>query len=254
MNEKSNFGSYKMFELPHPELLETMKAAYPCAKFEEQQEAALDFKTDIINCKTCKEAVWHPTKGYMPRGYIGATGELDDVHAILVCINPFEPHRAVEPHRGEEYDPKFSPLEMVEANVKYVHNCIRGLQPRFKSKFHIRMWEFLEKLYPNEHLNQILKKVWITQCRLCSSNPDTKEFSTSTCMETYLKKQLELLPNATIVAFGEQAQKAMNVFFESHGIDRKIEPCFSFSVRPSDLEKARDSWDQVIEIIKNKQK
>ena len=252
MNEKSIEGSLKMFELPHPKLLEIMKDAYPCVKFKEQQESVLNFKTDPINCKICKEAVWNPAKGYIPRSYIGATGNLEDVEAILICISPFEPHRAVEPFPGEGYDPELSPLEMVEANVKYVHDCIRLLQPRFKSRFHLRMKEFLETLYPNEHLNQILKKVWITQCRLCSSNPDSEEVSADTCMKHYLKKQLEALPDATVVVFGEQAQKAMNTFLETHNIGRNFEPCYSFSVRPADLEKARESWERVIKIIRDK--
>ena len=192
MSEKSIEGSFKMFELPHPNLLDIMKEAYPCAKFYEQQESVPNFKTEIVNCQVCKEADWNPAKGFMPRSYIGATGKLEEVEAILVCINPFEPHRAVEPHRGEEYDPEHSSLEMVEANVRYVHDCIRGLQPRFKSRFHIRMKEFLDKLYPNEHLNQILKKVWITQCRLCSSNSDSTDIDSVSCMDLYLKKQLEI--------------------------------------------------------------
>ena len=253
MSEKSIEGSFKMFELPHPNLLDIMKEAYPCAKFYEQQESVPNFKTEIVNCQVCKEADWNPAKGFMPRSYIGATGKLEEVEAILVCISPFEPHRAVEPHRGEEYDPEHSSLEMVEANVRYVHDCIRGLQPRFKSRFHIRMKEFLDKLYPNEHLNQILKKVWITQCRLCSSNSDSTDIDSVSCMDLYLKKQLEILSDATIVVFGEQAQKAMKTFVEKHKINRKIENCYSFSVRPADLQKARECWDQVIEIIKNKQ-
>jgi hypothetical protein len=39
----------------------------------------------------CHEMKWHPAKGYIPRGFVGATGAVSDVELVLVFAEPGDP-------------------------------------------------------------------------------------------------------------------------------------------------------------------
>ena len=58
-------------KLPHPIMMELLKRLYKCPFF-----------------KTCPEAKWSPKLGHVPRGYLGCTGNPDEVEAVFVRAEP----------------------------------------------------------------------------------------------------------------------------------------------------------------------
>jgi hypothetical protein len=68
----------------HPSLSEILLPAYaPCADFS----------------NACNEMRWIPEAGHVPRGFLGACGDLSDVELILVFAEPGDPHFG-ETHTG----------------------------------------------------------------------------------------------------------------------------------------------------------
>ena len=62
--------------LPAAELIENLLPAYsPCSAF--QQE--------------CRSAKWCPEKGFVPRGFLGAIGSIQDVRLVLLTAEPGDP-------------------------------------------------------------------------------------------------------------------------------------------------------------------
>src|SRR5437763_10943031 len=47
----------------------------------------------------CKEMRWNPDAGHVPRGFLGACGELSEVELLLVFAEPGDPHVG-ERHSG----------------------------------------------------------------------------------------------------------------------------------------------------------
>ena len=59
-----------------PELLKIIEPAYaPCAHF----------------TGACRTLRWDPGRGHIPRGFLGATGRLEDVKLVLVFAEPGDP-------------------------------------------------------------------------------------------------------------------------------------------------------------------
>ena len=52
---------------------------------------------------TCREAIWNPKRGHIPRGFLGATAKLSDVEVVMVFAE------FSHPHGNETYDPGHSP-------------------------------------------------------------------------------------------------------------------------------------------------
>jgi len=62
---------------PNPRIIELLLTAYePCPSFS----------------SACKSMRWVPERGHIPRGFCGATGDLDEVDLVLVCAEPGDPH------------------------------------------------------------------------------------------------------------------------------------------------------------------
>lgn len=60
---------------PNPQLLALLLEAYrPCQNF-----------------GICREAKWSPADGHIPRGFLGATGELSEVEVVMVFSEPGHP-------------------------------------------------------------------------------------------------------------------------------------------------------------------
>lgn len=49
----------------------------------------------------CREMRWNPARGHVPRGFLGATGNLKDIELVLVFAEPGDPHEG-EKHEGLE--------------------------------------------------------------------------------------------------------------------------------------------------------
>jgi len=62
--------------MPNPALLDVLLPAYaPCQHLPGRGGS-------------CREAVWQPQRGYIPCGFLGATGELHEVRVVMVFAEP----------------------------------------------------------------------------------------------------------------------------------------------------------------------
>ena len=71
---------------------------------------------------------------------------------------------------------------------------------------------FLDRLYCGMDFDNQLRRVWITQSRLCSldnSGARYREGLYRLCRDDYLSAQLRVLPHVQVVAFGGKAQEAL---------------------------------------------
>jgi len=162
--------------LPNKDLLDVLLPAYaPCAQF-----------------GMCREAQWNPARGQIPRGFIGATGKPEDVEVVMVFSEPGHPHH------GEGHDSNASPIDLMRSGMAHVHKCYKTRTDTFHSNVR---W-FMSQLYPNLTFDEQLRHIWLTEGRLCSIDNEIGSTRDRTCAAFYLTRQIALLPNAVVVAFG----------------------------------------------------
>jgi hypothetical protein len=207
---------------PHPKIVEVIRNAYgPCPFFGE-----------------CPEAKWLPEKGHVPRGFLGGTGKPEDVEVVLVLAEPGHPEE------GESYDAKgIVPLiDQVTCNSN-------NNQENGNTLYHRNLNWFLGELWPHTSRKEKLKKVWITESRLCSVEVEIADAlggDKRLCAREYLVPQIELFPNATVILFGGKAQKRADKFFS--------EAVNAISLAPPgcNQKKAKPSWGNAIKIVEEK--
>ena len=204
---------------PNPELISVLLEAYaPCKNF-----------------GICKEAKWAPKEGHMPRGFLGATGELREVEVVMIFAEPGRPHG------GETYDDG-DPLNYMMQGIQHTYDCFAN----GTDLFHQNTRWFLSQLYPQMNFDEQLKYVWMTEGRLCSIANEIGKMNDRTCANYYLARQLELLPNATVVAFGKKTQNYMRQINHPYIDARALAP------PGANHKPARPSWEVAIEEIINK--
>ncbi|THJ64732.1 hypothetical protein E8P82_14260 [Arthrobacter echini] len=204
---------------PDDKLSEMLRAAYlPCGNF-----------------GACREAQWAPESGHIPRGFLGASGTLDDVEVVMVFAEPGHPHP------GEAYDRKDSPDTLLENAMDHAYEAFA----MGTDLFHRNVRWFLDQLYPNLSFNEQLRYVWLTEGRLCSIDNEIGSQRDHRCAQRYLRAQLEILPNATIVAFGGKA----------HDYVRRLEvehvKAYALAPPGANHRPARPSWERAIGHIKS---
>ena len=152
----------------------------------------------------CPESQWNPANGHVPRGYLGATGELDEVELVIVLAEPGDPKRT------EKYVDDLPPSDMVRRVVDFVHGTyVDRDKPVHGTVQRVIRW-FLDHRFCGMNFEQQLRRVWITQARLCSRSPGsyTPAFY-QLCGDACLAAQLRLLPNVPVIAFGNKADEAL---------------------------------------------
>ena len=146
--------------MPHDGLIEVLLSAYRCGHFDPP--------------KRCPEAEWCPSEGHVPRGFLGASGELDDVELVMVLAEPGPP-KGTNP-RPEIYEHSGAdPVATLEQVVRFVYGCYEEAA----SPPHSHARWFLEQRYGGMPFDEQLRRVWITEARLCSSQ-DKTQFPTKT--------------------------------------------------------------------------
>ena len=181
----------------------------------------------------CKEARWNPASGHVPRGFVGATGLLEDVELVMVFSEPGHPHSA------EWYDPDAGPTETMKA-------CVSHAYESFKSGtdlFHRNTRWFIDRLYPDLTFDQQLQRVWLTEGRLCSIDNEIGKTTDRTCASSYLAQQVAMLPNATVVAFGGKAKH----YLKGIGID--YVSAYALAPPGANHKPARPSWEAAIAAV-----
>ncbi len=175
----------------------------------------------------------------MPRGFLGATGCLEEVKLVMVFAEP------ACPHDGECYDDHKCPTELLLASVRYAYKCFADV----KDLIHQNARWFMQQLYPNLSYDEQLRRVWVTQSRLCSiANGSDRD---PTCAKRYLAPQIDLLPRARVVAFGQKTQRRMQKLAKHNGKNADWLCAASLAPRPWHRETAQQSWEEAIAELKS---
>jgi hypothetical protein len=182
----------------------------PCDELVHVLAPAFEPCTQFTNA-CARFARWQPGDGHVPRGFIGALGELDEVEAVLVIAEPADP-KPGESHVVVESDP----VATIEGICRFVYDCFEHRV----SPFHRFVREVLDLAYPRTQLAEQLRRIWITESVLCSAEHATASVaraSEDACVRNYLAPQLALLPGRVVIPFGEKARKRS----ERHGLARQ---------------------------------
>jgi len=186
-----------------------------------------------MNFGVCREAVWSPRGGHVPRGFVGATGALADVEVVMVFAEPGHPHD------HETYDPTAKPEELLMAGVRHTHASFASGQ----DLFHRNVRWFLSRIFPELPFERQLRRAWLTEGRLCSVTNEIGGTKDRTCASIYLARQLALFPNATVVAFGGKAKDYMKM------IGGAWLPASALSPPGCNFAAARPSWEAAITTV-----
>lgn len=207
-----------MIRLPNGSLIDLLSQAYgPCRNF-----------------GLCKEAVWGPREGHVPRGFVGATGSLEDVEVIMVFSEPGVPYRY------DSLDPALTPTEFLAEGVRRTHRAFR----EGTDLFHRNVRWFMNELFPDLSFDDQLDRVWLTEGRLCSIANEIGSTTDHLCAKDYLAKQIEMMPNATVVGFGGKAQKYLQ------RLGGEFLTAYAMAPPGANHRPARPSWDAAISEIK----
>ena len=174
----------------------------------------------------CKEMRWNPDAGHVPRGFLGACGELSEVELILVFAEPGDPHFG-ERHSG------------LTSAYDYAAMAFRT----GKDQFHRNVRSILDACWPSVPFEVQLRKVWLTESVLCSALTEggrVGRSASSACGRRYLTAQLALFPQAFIVALGGKARDRMH----SLGVYGFL-PVWSVAPPGCNNPKASESWKRI---------
>ena len=120
---------------PNSKLVEILQPAYlPCRGFKE-------------GCNGI--ATWAPAEGHVPRGFVGATGRLDEVKVVILLAEPGDPH-GVEVYRGGNY---------MEQACEYTFKALS----EGTDLFHRNLKYLLNRLFPDLPLRDQLRRAWVTE-------------------------------------------------------------------------------------------
>ncbi|WP_152986875.1 hypothetical protein [Pseudovibrio sp. POLY-S9] len=168
------------------------------------QELMLPAYSPCIHFGACREAKFVPDSGHVPRGFLGATGALEEVELVMVFSRPGSPKH------DERYQHTNSSEQFLKQSSGFVYDCFNSC----RSPFHKNARWFINQRYPGMSFDEQLRHVWLTNARLCSVLTKVRPSQDNTCTNQFLRKQISLLPNAIVVAFGDVAEsylKPLNI-------------------------------------------
>lgn len=152
---------------------------------------------------------WQPASGHIPRGFGGGKNtDLGEIRLVVVTAEPGDPADG-ELHSG-------TGLQMIEAHMSLAEQFLRdparlrrGGRP---APYHVNMRRILNLCWPDHSVDEQLERTWLTNAVLCSariSGGSVSRAVESTCVETYLRPQLALLPRAFVITLGEKASNRL---------------------------------------------
>ena len=172
-----------MSYLPNGRLAGILRPAYkPCAGFK-------------LRCEGI--AKWCPSKGHVPRGFVGALSTLQEVKVVIVAAEPGYP----------------LPTETYRQNGSLFSQTVRHtfkLAISGGTPFHKNLRCLLDLIFPKLEIGQQLEKVWVTESYLCSAPKEGGSIGVTAekeCAERYLRKQLELFGDVPVIACGRKAHR-----------------------------------------------
>lgn len=143
----------------------------------------------------CVSMRWDPESGHVPRGFLGACGEISEVEMVLVFSEPGDPHPG-EKHSGLESAYSYATLAFQTG----------------KDQFHRNVRSILDMCYPSLSFDDQMRKVWMTDAVLCSAKREggsVPRAVSNECGNRYLKAQVECFSDALVVALGKKAQQRL---------------------------------------------
>ena len=153
----------------------------------------------------CKDhCTWAPMSGHIPRGFAGATGALSEIKLIAVTAEPGDP--------ADDETYSCPPDEFVGRHAAKFIEFLEGNSLRRNGRaapFHRNLRTILNLFWPGQSLEQQLRSTWIVDAVLCSAKVSGGSFPTTveaTCVNTYLKPTIDLLPNAFVLTLGGKAR------------------------------------------------
>lgn len=207
---------------PAPELIRIIEPAYgPCPEFGE-------------DCSGF--ARWAPDKGHVPRGYLGATGSLDEVEVVLLINEPGDPDVPRDTFTGGNDARSF--IRRATANT------LRNYESR-TGNLHRNMRDILDLIFPELDLALQLRKAWITETYLCSAKEpggDVPAKCEKACASRYLADQLLLFPGRPVVALGKTkaVRRVRRLTDVVPPLDERL--IEGHAAAPRDRTSARQSW------------
>ena len=206
----------------HRQVAELLLQAYqPCGAF----------------AAACASMRWAPTSGHVPRGFCGAARDLREVELVLVCAEPGDPH-ARESHGGA------SPMEQLRSAYAYAYMCFRD----GKDLFHRNIRHILDTCFPNQPIDQQLRRVWITDSVKCSARKEGGSVPVAVareCRDRFLTRELALFPDAVVAALGKKAADRLI------GVPNIVRVG---AVAPpyGNTKAARDTWRRIAEAVQTR--
>jgi hypothetical protein len=210
-----------------PSLEKILSPAYRCPEFD----------------AVCRgEMRWEPNAGHVPRGFLGACGELSEVELILVFAEPGDPH-------GEELDHEHTRLlHSKDTALSRVYEYATYAVQNGHDLFHRNLKHILDMCWPELPFPRQMHKVWLTDSVLCSAPKEAGPVSNQTCLtcgRRYLLPQLKLFSNALIVAVGGKAKTRLR----SLGLHFGSDFLAVYSVAPpfaqTNYAEALESWKKI---------
>ena len=203
---------------PSQELVEILRPAYaPCGGFD----------------GTCKDiAKWRPDEGHVPRGFVGALGDVKEVEVVILVAEPGNPH----PNEAYRSSNK------LDETCEYTFNVLN----EGTDLFHRNLKYLLDRLFPGIPLKDQLRKAWVTESYLCSAPKETGPVLTDAeneCASRYLTRQLELLNGLPVIALGGKAHKRVSRVPDV----RNLKKAYSVAPPGCNHKPARPSWDAAAE-------
>lgn len=203
----------------NPHIAEILEPAYgPCPGF----------------AGACRDVMrWQPANGHIPRGFRGAAGSLQEIELVLVYAEPGDPLKG-ETHTGLESAYAYS-LRTLKSGATQFHQNVRSI---------------INSCWPGMPFQEQMKKVWMTESVLCSAPMKGGRVPASVCKECgcrYLRKQLDLLPHALVVALGVKARDRLRKLRIKNFLEVR-------SVAPPGCNRrdARESWAKIPQSLRTK--
>lgn len=176
--------------------------------------------------RACSEMRWDPDHGHVPRGFLGASGAVEEVELVLVFAEPGDPQEG-ECHTG------------LESAYRYTTLCFAT----GKDLFHRNVRKILAMCWPTLSVEQQMRKTWLTESVLCSARKEggfVSAAASRACGKHYLRAQLELFPKALVVALGGKAEARLKAL-------RVVNFMRAYAAAPPgcNSHQAQQSWKQI---------
>ena len=111
----------------------------------------------------------------------------------------------------------------------------------------------LDQCWPELTFDEQMRRAWITESTLCSARSECGPVPTAVsqyCVNSYLWKQLSLLPHAIIATLGEKAKK--RTAHPEPALVREFIHARAAAPPGCNFKGARQSWDRIADAVRNR--